>query len=188
LAGGGAGRLEYYSHYRQRRALRQIAVSVGRLTQCDPAATRGGMTQCFAVIFSPGGISGRGPAYLPEQNRTVVRAEGLEPSRALRPNGFSYRPRLSPPQHPVDRLRQVCGLDYPFATPRNLRGSGAARLVSTPSRPEMCSPAGLGSGSPFSGFPEFEQFCTAGFPPGTQVQLKSVASADFATPAWPPQV
>jgi|HubBroStandDraft_6_1064221.scaffolds.fasta_scaffold452692_1 hypothetical protein len=28
---------------------------------------------------------------------------------------------------------QVCGLDYPFALPRNVRGLGAARLVSTPS-------------------------------------------------------
>jgi single-strand DNA-binding protein len=27
----------------------------------------------------------------------LVRAEGLEPSRGLRPNGFSYPPRLSPP-------------------------------------------------------------------------------------------
>jgi hypothetical protein len=30
--------------------------------------------------------------------------------------------------------RQVCGLDYPFTFPRKLRGLGAARLVSTPSR------------------------------------------------------
>ena len=30
--------------------------------------------------------------------------------------------------------RQVCGLDYPFTLPRKLRGLGAARLVSTPSR------------------------------------------------------
>jgi hypothetical protein len=28
----------------------------------------------------------------------------------------------------------VCGLDYPFTLPRELRGLGAARLVSTPSR------------------------------------------------------
>lgn len=30
--------------------------------------------------------------------RSVVRAEGLEPSRGLRPNGFSYHLRLSPPR------------------------------------------------------------------------------------------
>jgi hypothetical protein len=34
-----------------------------------------------------------------------------------------------------------------------------------------------------TGFPEFEQFCIAGFPASTQVALKSGASADSATPA-----
>ena len=34
-----------------------------------------------------------------------------------------------------------------------------------------------------TGFPEFEQFCTFGFPEGTQ-SLKSLASTNFATPAW----
>jgi hypothetical protein len=43
--------------------------------------------------------------------------------------------------------RQVCGLDYPFTLPRHVRGLGAARLVSTPSRREFS--AGLGSGLPF---------------------------------------
>jgi hypothetical protein len=32
-----------------------------------------------------------------ELHKEMVRAEGLEPSRALRPNGFSYHLRLSPP-------------------------------------------------------------------------------------------
>jgi hypothetical protein len=35
------------------------------------------------------------------------------------------------------------------------------------------------------GFPEFEQFCIAGFPDEHSSFLKSVASAGFATPAWP---
>jgi len=61
--------------------------------------------------------------------------EGLEPSRAVKLNGFSYRLRLSPPGRGVsERTRQVCGLDYPFTVPRYTRGLGAARLVSTPSR------------------------------------------------------
>jgi len=47
----------------------------------------------------------------------VVRAEGFEPSQALRPNGFSYHLRLSPPPS------GVCGLDYPFTVPR--QGAGA---------------------------------------------------------------
>ena len=40
-------------------------------------------------------------------------------------------------------------------------------------------------GIAISGFPEFGQFYIAGFPASTQVFLKSAASANFATPAWP---
>jgi len=36
------------------------------------------------------------------------------------------------------------------------------------------------------GFPEFEQFCIAGFPASTQFAFKSVASTSFATPACLP--
>jgi len=57
--------------------------------------------------------------------------------------------------------RQVCGLDYPFTIPRKIRSLGAARLVSTPSR-LVCLRAWLGIA--IEGFPEFEQFCIAGFP------------------------
>ena len=66
--------------------------------------------------------------------RVLVRAEGIEPSRAVKLDGFSYRLRLSPPGR--DDLKcagEVCGLDYPFTISRNSRGLGAARLVSTPS-------------------------------------------------------
>lgn len=80
------------------------------------------------------GVSGNKP--LDPDSGVVVRAEGLEPSRTLRSNGFSYHPRLSPPPF------GVCGLDYPFTVAFAV---GAARLVSTPSQPV---PAGLGSGSP----------------------------------------
>jgi len=52
-----------------------------------------------------------------EIGESVVRAEGFEPSQALRPNGFSYQLRLSPPPS------GVCGLDYPFTLPR--QGAGA---------------------------------------------------------------
>jgi len=45
----------------------------------------------------------------------MVRAAGLEPAQAVRPNGFSYRLRLSPPCKRASRTLQVCGLDYPFA-------------------------------------------------------------------------
>jgi len=46
----------------------------------------------------------------------------------------------------LQHSRPVCGLDYPFTVPRKVRGLGAARLVSTPSR--LDSFAGLGSGLP----------------------------------------
>ena len=46
---------------------------------------------------------------------------------------------------PLERSRQVCGLDYPFTLLRKFRSLGAARLVSTPSR--LCL-SGLGSGLP----------------------------------------
>jgi len=46
--------------------------------------------------------------------------------------------------------------------------SGAARLVSTPSR--LVAP-GLARDCHVKGFPEFEQFCTSGFPGGTQFFL-----------------
>ena len=75
--------------------------------------------------------------------KCVVRAEGLEPSRTLRSNGFSY-PSTAFAAPAV--FGRVWGLDYPFTVSRMLfRLSGAARLVSTPSRPFR---AGLGSGSP----------------------------------------
>ncbi len=44
----------------------------------------------------------------------------------------------------MKRTRQVCGLDYPFTVPRKIRGLGAARLVSTPSRLEFSDRAWLG--------------------------------------------
>ena len=56
-----------------------------------------------------------------------------------------------------------------------LWGLGAARLVSTPSRRKFSVQAWLGIA--ISGFPEFGQFCIAGFPASTQVFLKSAAYA-----------
>src|SRR6266478_6149354 len=39
-----------------------------------------------------------------------------------------------PDAHALQHSRSVCGLDYPFTVSRKVRGLGAARLVSTPSR------------------------------------------------------
>ena len=98
----------------------------------------------------------------------MVRAGGLEPPRA-KPDGFSYPPRLSPPR----RFQRVRGLDYPFTLPCQSQGLGAARLVSTPSRPRW---PGLARDCHLTGFPEFEQFYVAGFPARTHMMFKSVAS------------
>ena len=65
----------------------------------------------------------------------MVRAEGLEPSRALRPNGLSYP---STAFAALGNFAKVWGLDYPFTVSRTVPGClGAARLVSTPSRREI---------------------------------------------------
>jgi len=120
-----------------------------------------------------------------------VRAEGFEPSRAVKLNGFSYRLRLSPPwQRISNRARRVCGLDYPFTVFQTSRSLGAPRLVSTPSRLVARCENGeertfrAWFGIAISGFPEFGQFCIASFPCEHSSFLKSVASAGSATPAW----
>jgi hypothetical protein len=67
----------------------------------------------------------------------LVRAEGLEPSRALRPNGFSYHPRLSPPPSCL-HVKQAWRLWSGLSLHRSPLAVGAARLVSTPSRSKTC--------------------------------------------------
>lgn len=89
--------------------------------------------------------------------RGVVRAEGIEPTR---PCGLRiFVPlRLSPP-----RQRRVRGLDYTFTIPHMRFRCCPSSLYTFP---EVLQ-AWLGIA--FSGFPDFEQFYTAGFPMGTQV-------------------
>ena len=91
----------------------------------------------------------------------MVRAEGLEPSRTLRSNGFSYPATAFAAAH---RFRNgVWVLDYPFTI--SVEDLGAARLPYT-------FPAvgpGLARDRHVTGFPEFEQFCIPDFPASTQV-------------------
>ena len=94
----------------------------------------------------------------------------------LAPNGFSYLLRLSPPDPARGRAGRVWGLDYPFTV-----ALGGFRCC--PSSLYTFPFPGLARDCHLTGFPDFEQFCTAGFPAGTQVWLKSVASTNFATPA-----
>jgi hypothetical protein len=102
----------------------------------------------------------------------LVRAEGLEPPRAVKLRGFSYRLRLSPPQ----LAGRVCGLDYPFTVPGvspEVRCCPSS-LYTFPA--ERVRP-GLARDCHVKGFPEFGQFCIARFWASTQVFLKSAASA-----------
>jgi hypothetical protein len=86
----------------------------------------------------------------------MVRAEGVEPSRAFAgPTDFRATSAFA-------AAIGVRGLDYPFGLPRIARSLAAARLVSTPSRWKPSVRAWLGIA--ISGFPDFGQFCIAGFP------------------------
>lgn len=80
---------------------------------------------------------------------SVVRAEGLEPSRGSRPNGFSYHLRLSPRCPRARPGGAPAGLWSGLYLHRNRSvrcrsAVGAARLVSTPSPPEFSVGAWLG--------------------------------------------
>jgi hypothetical protein len=105
-----------------------------------------------------------------------VRAEGIEPSRAFAgPTDFHATSAFA-------AAIGVRGLDYPF-TVRTQSGGGAARLVSTPSRPEN-RPSWLGSGSPLQGSPTLGSSASPVSRRALKFCLKSVASANSATPAW----
>src|SRR5258706_11479298 len=100
----------------------------------------------------------------PGQRECMVRAEGLEPPRTLRSNGFSYPATAFAAAH---RFRNgVWGLDYPFTMP------GFPGVRRCPSSlytfPAVLGP-GLARDRHVTGFPDFEQFCIAGFPASTQV-------------------
>src|SRR5216684_335769 len=98
----------------------------------------------------------------------MVRAVGVEPTRGKIPGGFSCRLRLSPPGRSASR-----------AIASGLR-SGLS-LHRPPEDPGLrCCPSSLYTfpvgffrrawlGIAITGFPEFEQFCIAGFPASTQV-------------------
>jgi hypothetical protein len=99
-----------------------------------------------------------------ERHEKLVRAEGLEPSRTLRSNGFSChygfrRPRLI--------ASKVWGLDYPFAMPQISFGIRRcpSSLYTFPTGTPI-APAGLARDRHATGFPDFEQFYHRRFPGG----------------------
>ena len=93
----------------------------------------------------------------------------LSPADFLAVYGFRR-----PDMRLIEGSRQVCGLDYPFTISRKLRGLGAARLVSTPSRLVL---TGLGSGLPFKVSPNLSSSASPVSQTSTQVFLKSAAYA-----------
>ena len=92
------------------------------------------------------------------RGREFLRAAGLEPAQALRPNGFSYH---------FDFRRRIARSWSGLSLHRSVAALGAPRLVSTPSHRW----AWLGITS--EGFPEFGRFYSSGFPQGTQLSIKS---------------
>ena len=62
----------------------------------------------------------------------------------------------------LEGARQVCGLDYPFTLPREDPGLRCcpSSLYTFPAALFLRAWLGIA----VSGFPEFEQFCIAGFP------------------------
>ena len=105
----------------------------------------------------------------------MVRAEGLEPSRALRTNGFSYHLRLSPPPF------GVCGLDYPFTVPGLVPGVRCCPS-SLYTFPASFSRVWLGIATS-QGSPTLSSSAPPVSRRALKFSLKSDASADSATPA-----
>ena len=103
-----------------------------------------------------------------ERHEKLVRAEGLEPSRTLRSNGFSChygfrRPRLI--------ASKVWGLDYPFAMPQISFGIRRcpSSLYTFPNRNADCSGRAWLGIAMSQGSPTLSSSTIAGFPAGTQV-------------------
>src|SRR5262245_42507030 len=113
----------------------------------------------------------------------VVRAAGLEPAQRFLTEGFSYPLRLSPPSPGTFVPRR--GLGSGLSLHRSVRRF-RVRLRCCPSSLYTFAPimrsGRLARDCHFTGSPEFGQFCSPGFPEGTQY-FKSLASTDSATPA-----
>jgi len=105
-----------------------------------------------------------------DREKVMVWAEGGRTLTSRGSTDFHTVYGFRRPTRLFGATRLVCGLDYPFTVPRKIRGLGAARLVSTPSLLERFRP-GLARDCHVTGFPEFGQFCIAGFPASTQASL-----------------
>ena len=131
-------------HFAQRPA--------GRSAPCTPL--RQAPATARSALSEPANKGGAGGG-----NRTHM---GISPTDFHTSYAFRRRP---PPYIGQRRLWSGLSLHRALAD----QGVGAARLVSTPSA--TLSRCGLARDRHFTGFPEFEQFCIAGFPASTQSGL-----------------
>src|SRR6266404_2522106 len=109
----------------------------------------------------------------------MVRAEGLEPPRTLRSNGFSYPATAFAAAH---RFRNgVWGLDYPFTVPGLAPGVRCCPS-SLYTFPAVSGRAWLGIAM-LQGSPNLSSSASPVSRRALKFALKSDASADSATPA-----
>jgi len=88
--------------------------------------------------------------------RRMVRAGGLEPPQAVRPHGFSYQLRLSPPSRTTFVVWTIPS-PWPFGF---RRCPSSLYTFPFPGSARDCH---------LTGSPEFGQFYSPGFPEGTQI-------------------
>ncbi len=105
----------------------------------------------------------------------MVRAVGVEPTQAEALRIFMPSTAFAARTRPLRARARFAVWTIPSPSPGRIRGLGAARLVSTPSRLECFS--GLGSGLPFQGSPTLSSSASPVSQASTQVFLKSAAYA-----------
>jgi len=103
----------------------------------------------------------------PPHRQELVRAGGIEPPQVLRPYGFSYhfgfRRRLA-----IRRPFVVWTIPLPYPHEAGLRHCPSSLYTFQTHQ----AASGLARDYQERGFPEFEQFCTAGFPAGTRSRIQ----------------
>jgi len=110
--------------------------------------------------------------------RKVVRAEGLEPSRALRSTDFRTVHGFRRPGKRKSRPRfAVWTIPSPCPRKKGVRCCPSSLYTFPEAGP------GLARDCHFTGFPEFGQFCIAGFPASTQGVTQVRCVCHSATPA-----
>jgi len=151
------------------------------------AVLRGFIPQITQPIFTAGRLKSR--FVSPKRNSkalSLAYGKTIQTGFAEVSNTLIAHPWPGPSSNaastPLLFCRRVWGLDYQFTMSRIwLRVSGAARLVSTPSRPFR---AGLGSGSPFhKGSPTLSSSGSPVSRRALKFALKLDASSDSTTPA-----